>query len=75
MCQPSTPYRLQDLSLAKILKGQLTTARSKVKSRSHYDVAHLLPLTYVPTKYQLLYGSERQPRQTFQTNGHLDAME
>ena len=30
----------------------------KVKSRSHHDVAHLHPLTNVPTKYQLLtpYG-------------------
>ena len=28
-------------------------ARSKVKTRSHYDIAHLHPLTNVPTKYQL----------------------
>ena len=28
-------------------------ARSKVKSRSHHDVAHLLPLSNVPSKYQL----------------------
>ena len=28
-------------------------ARSKVKSRSHHDDAHLHPLTNVPTKYQL----------------------
>ena len=27
-------------------------ARSKVKSRSRHDVAHLHPLTNVPTKYQ-----------------------
>ena len=27
--------------------------RSKVKSRSHHDVAKLHPLTNVPTKYQL----------------------
>ena len=27
-------------------------ARSKVKSRLHHDVAHLHPLTNVPTKYQ-----------------------
>ena len=34
-------------------------ARSKVKSRLHHNVAHLHPLTNVPTKYQLLtlYGS------------------
>ena len=29
------------------------TTRSKVKSRSYHDVAHLHPLTNVPTKYQL----------------------
>ena len=28
-------------------------ARSKLKSRSHYDIAHLHPLTNVPIKYQL----------------------
>ena len=28
-------------------------ARSKVKSRSRHDVAHLHPLTNVPTRYQL----------------------
>ena len=28
-------------------------ARSKVKSRSQHGVAHLHPLTNVPTKYQL----------------------
>ena len=27
--------------------------RSKVKSKSHHDAAHLQPLTNVPTKYQL----------------------
>ena len=33
--------------------GQVTMARSKVKSRSDHDVAQLHPLTNVPTKYQL----------------------
>ena len=28
-------------------------ASLKVKSRSHYNIAHLHPLTNVPTKYQL----------------------
>ena len=37
----------------------VTMARSQVKSRSHHDVAHLHPLTNVPTKYQIPtpYGS------------------
>ena len=36
-----------------IFKLKVTAARSKVKSRSHHDIAHLHPLTNVPTKYQL----------------------
>ena len=32
---------------------KVTTARSKVKSRSHHDDAHLHLITNVPTKYQL----------------------
>ena len=37
----------------EFLKVKVTTTRSKVKSRSHHDAAHLHPLTNVPTKYQL----------------------
>ena len=37
----------------KILKVKVTTARSKFKSRSHHDGAHLQPQTNVPTKYKL----------------------
>ena len=52
-CQVSTSYTLQFLRYNpdKILQIKVTMARSKVKSRSHHDVAH--PLTNVPTKYQL----------------------
>ena len=32
---------------------RFTTARSKVNSRSHHDVAHLLPQTNIPAEYQL----------------------
>ena len=51
--QVSTSYTLRfpRYSLDKILK--VTTARSKVKSRSDHDIAHLHPLTNVPSKYQL----------------------
>ena len=51
----STSYTLQFLkySLDKIIYIKVTTARSKVKSRSHHDLAHLHPLTNVPTKYQV----------------------
>ena len=47
-------------------------ARSKVKSRSHYGVAHLHLPTNVPTKYQLptLTLSEIQPEQDFIGQGH-----
>ena len=53
--QVSTSYMLRFLrySLDKIFKLKVTTARSKVKSRSHHDAAHLQPLTNVPTKHQL----------------------
>ena len=48
----STSYVLQfpRYSLEKILRVKVTTA---VNSRSHHDIAHLHPLTNVPTKYQL----------------------
>ena len=53
--QVSTSYTLQfpRYSPDKLLYVKITTARSKVKSRSHHDVAHLHPLTTVPNKYQL----------------------
>ena len=53
--QVSTSYTLQfpRYSPDKIFKLKVTTARSKVKSRSDHDVAQLHPLTNVPTKYQL----------------------
>ena len=45
--------RFPRYSLDKIFKLKVTTARSKVKSRSDHDIAHLHILTNVPTKYQL----------------------
>ena len=53
--QVSTSYTLRFLRYGpdKIFKLKVTTARAKVKSRSHHDVAHLHPLTNVHTKYQL----------------------
>ena len=53
--QVSTSYTLRFLRYSpdKIFKLKVTKARSKVKSRSHHDVAHLHSLTNVPTKYQL----------------------
>ena len=41
-------------------------ARSKVKSRSYHDVAHLQPLTNVPTEYVLFtpYGFLRYSLKT-----------
>ena len=59
--QISTTYTFQILRYSpdKILKFKFTTARSKVNSRSHPDVAHLHLLTNVHTKYYLptIYGS------------------
>ena len=59
-------------SLDKILKLMVTTTRSKVKSRSHHDVAYLQPLSNVPTKYQLpaLYSFRDIARQKFKGQGH-----
>ena len=53
--QVSTFYTLWNPrnSPDKIFYVKITTARSKVKSRSHHDEAHLHLLTCVPTKYQL----------------------
>ena len=51
-------------------------ARSKVKSRSHHDVAHLHPLTNIPTKYQLPtpYGFRDIARTRFSNSrSHHDA--
>ena len=52
-------------------------ARSNVKSRSHHEVAHLHPLTNVPTKYnfQQLTVSEIQGRQDFIGQDHHDMVE
>ena len=52
--QVSTFYTLWNPrnSLDKILKLMVTITWSKVKSRSHHDVAQLQPLRNVPTKYQ-----------------------
>ena len=53
--QVSTSYTLlfPRYSRDNILYVKVTMARSKVKPRSHHDIAHLEPLTNVPTKYQL----------------------
>ena len=68
-CTPTTPkqspyqvltsytLRFQGYCPDKILKDKVTRERSKIKSRSHHDVAHLHPLTSVPTKYHLPYTS------------------
>ena len=49
---------LLHLTVSEILPGQDFQTqghygKAKVKSRSDHDVAHLHPLTNVPTKYQL----------------------
>ena len=47
-------------------------ARSKVKSRSHHDAAHLYPITNDPSKYQLPtpYGFQDIAKQDFIGQGH-----
>ena len=53
--QVSTSYTLRFpiYSPDKILEVKVTTTRSKVKSRSNHNAAHLHLLTNVPTRYQL----------------------
>ena len=56
----------------KILNVEVTTKRSKVKSRLYHDVAQLHPPNQVPTKYHLhtvLIVSEIQPRQNIKGQG------
>ena len=69
--QLPTPYGSQDI-VRKSFKPKVTMARSKVKSRSHHDVAHLHHPTNVPTKYQLPtpYGSQDKAQKNVQTQGH-----
>ena len=72
--QVSTFYTLwnQRKNPDKILKLIDTMTRSKVKSRSHHEVAHLQPPTNVPTKYQLSspYGFRDTARTRFIGQGH-----
>ena len=67
--QVSTSYTLRfpRYSPDNNFKLMVTTARSKVKSRSDHDVAHLHPLTNIPTKYQLptTYGFWDTARRNF----------
>ena len=46
-------FTVSEILSGQILKVKVTMASSKVKSRSHHDVAHLQAPTNVPTKYQL----------------------
>ena len=47
---------LPSIKFLHLMPGKDFTVQSqysKAKSRLHHDVAHLQPLSYVPTKYQL----------------------
>ena len=56
--QLPTPYGFRDIARTRFYRSRSLDFigqdhYGKVKSRSHHDVAHLHPLTNVPTKYQL----------------------
>ena len=55
-----------------ILKLMVTTRRSKIKSRSHHNVAHLQPKAMSRASISFLHitVSEIQPRQDFKSQGH-----
>ena len=73
---------LMRYSLHKVLQVKVTTARSKVISRSEHDVAYLQPLTTVPSNYQLAtpysfrdiaqtrFSNSRTPRQGYTMTLH-----
>ena len=73
--QVSTSYTLwlPRYSPDKIFKLKVTTARSKVKSRSDHDVAHLHPPINVSAKYQLPtpYGCRDIARTRFSNSRSL----
>ena len=68
----STSYTLRFLIPDKILKVKVTTTRSKVKSRSHYDVAQLQQLASVPAKGHYRSRSLQQDQRSNQ--GHTMTM-
>ena len=74
---PSYTLRFPRYSPDKILWVKVTTVRSKIKSRSHHDVANLQPLTNVPSiNFLHLMVSEIQAGQTFSCRppAHPDTM-
>ena len=80
-CQVLTSYTLQFLRYSpdNIFTLKITTAKSKVKSRSHNDTAYLnpRPMSLSNFNYIHLMVSEKQPRQTFPPTcppTHPDAM-
>ena len=66
-------FTVSEILPDKILKVKVTTARSKVKSRSYHDDKHPQPPTSVTTKYQLPtpYGCEIMPGQDIIGQGHF----
>ena len=54
--QLPAPYSFRDIARTRFYRSRSLRQgqNSKVKSRSHHDVADLHPLTNVPTKYQIL---------------------
>ena len=57
-------YGFRNIAQTRHYRSKVTTARSKVKSRSLYDVLHLHILANVPTQYQFPtpYGLRHIPR-------------
>ena len=66
-------FRFPRYRPGKILLIKVTTARSKVKSMSHHDVAHLHPLVSVPTKYHI--PTHYSFQDTAHPNIHLDTID
>ena len=69
---PSYTLRFLRHGPDKILKVKVTTARSKIKSRSHHDIAHLHTQQMSPPNINFLHLTVAKlwPKQDFKGQGH-----
>ena len=72
MYKLSIIYVFQDIARTRFQRSKVTTEMSKIKSRSHYNIAHLQPqTTSLPSvNFPHLVVSEIKPKQDFIGQGH-----
>ena len=71
--QVPTPYSFLDKAWTKFYRSR-SLHQGHITSRSHNDIAHLHPLTNVPTKYKLPipYGFRDMARLDFKGKGQYN---